>query len=349
MKTQLVQCHISTLPAIDLSGAELPADIQYMPPGVNYVTPASGGGKKLKINVHAGTAERLQASLEMMKAKADAGEDNLPFLDFEHRDGEASGHPTRFFWGGDDKKKGGVRLALDWTSDGGDKVKGKVFTKFSPQFLHNAQTGEVVGAPVNMGGLVNRAAFKNIAPVLGKDGTQTQHENMETETDQAELIAAKDQEIASLQKKVTDLTAKTSEIETLNGKIKRLEDAATVQAKEIATDYVKTHGVAAGRIPPADAALIKHCEDLYLTNPVACKAMIERMQVNPALATVVPNGAGGSAVQAKAGEDPFLVKAKEFGDARKITDPMKAQAEFAQTSAGNVLYQAYVQKMRGGK
>jgi hypothetical protein len=62
-----------------------------------------------------------------------------------------------------------VRCKVDWTPDARDAIQKRIYTRFSPQFIPDDETGEVIGMPVNMGGLVNRAAFKTIQPVAAKD------------------------------------------------------------------------------------------------------------------------------------------------------------------------------------
>jgi phage I-like protein len=158
--------------ALDLPGtlnpADAPDEIQWMPPGEHEIT-ASRGGKPatLKVNVTAATADRIAGVHRGYVDAAASGSEDLPYLDFNHDDAEASGHPTAFRWGGDDPQQGGVRAKVTWTDSGHRAVVGKSYRRFSPSFYVN-DSGDVTGAPVNMGGLVNRAAFKRIAPIVAK-------------------------------------------------------------------------------------------------------------------------------------------------------------------------------------
>ena len=158
--------------ALDLPGTsnsdDAPDEIQWMPPG-EHVISASRGGKPatLKVNVTADTADRIAQVHQGYVAAAANGAEDVPYLDFNHDDAEASGHPTAFHWGGGDPQRGGVRAKVKWTDSGRRAIVGKSYRRFSPSFFVN-DSGDVTGAPVNMGGLVNRAAFKRIAPVVSK-------------------------------------------------------------------------------------------------------------------------------------------------------------------------------------
>jgi len=158
------------LPTVELGADKsAPAEIQYLPPGEHMIS-ASRDGKavNLKVKVHAGTASVLAKALADLRAKAANGEGDLPFFDFDHKDADASAHPTEFYWGGDDSKSGGVRAKLEWTEPGQKAVTGHAYRRFSPSTFIDDKSGEVYGAEINMGGLVNRAAFRKIAPVWAK-------------------------------------------------------------------------------------------------------------------------------------------------------------------------------------
>jgi phage I-like protein len=148
--------------------SECPSDIQYMPPGTHRIN-ASRGGKPvtLEITVDATTADTLNAFLQAQLTKATEGNDDRPFFDFNHEDREAAAWPTEFYWAGDDLKAGGVRAKIEWSGAGQSAVKEKTFRRFSPTFIPDDQ-GKVIGSETNMGGLVNRAAFKSIQPLFAK-------------------------------------------------------------------------------------------------------------------------------------------------------------------------------------
>lgn len=150
-----------------------PANIQYMPPGVHRIN-ASRGGKPvtLDIAVDASTAETLNAFLQERLTNAADGSDDRPFFDFNHEDREAAAWPTEFYWAGDDPQTGGVRAKVEWSGAGQTAITDKTFRRFSPTFIPDAE-GRVTGSETNMGGLVNRAAFKTIQPLFAKSPTNS--------------------------------------------------------------------------------------------------------------------------------------------------------------------------------
>ena len=152
-----------------------------MPPGTHRIN-ASRAGKPvaLDITVDATTADTLNAFLQAQLTKATEGNDDRPFFDFNHEDREAAAWPTEFYWAGDDLKTGGVRAKIEWSGAGQTAVKEKTFRRFSPTFIPDDQ-GKVISSETNMGGLVNRAAFKKIQPLFAKSEhtSETIHEARE--------------------------------------------------------------------------------------------------------------------------------------------------------------------------
>ncbi len=156
-----------------LPTGELPdvMDWQFMPPGTRKITPfvtdAEGkAAKEMEITVTAKYAEVFQRAHETLLAQARAGQGDQPFTDFNHDDNSASSRPIRYYWGGDDQVKGGVRCETRLTGSGKSALANGDYSRFSPQWIFSKRTGEPLGLPVNQGGLVNRAAFKDIAPIL---------------------------------------------------------------------------------------------------------------------------------------------------------------------------------------
>jgi hypothetical protein len=140
-------------------------DIQWMPPGPQSpVCFVGDDAKELSFTVLPQHAEMFDAMLQKMLSDAAAGNGDVPFIDFNHEDGAASGRPTKFYWGGDDPQTGGIRLKGKWTGSGKAAVQGKDFTRFSPEWFFGANN-EPLAIGANLGGLVNRAAFKSIAAV----------------------------------------------------------------------------------------------------------------------------------------------------------------------------------------
>ena len=149
------------------SGSEY--DIQWMPPGYQEPQCFVGGKPRvLKFTCKAAHAERLNAQLQSFLAKANSGHGDKPLTDYNHEDGAASSRPSRIYWGGDDAKKGGIRLVGKWTAKARDGIRDGEWDRFSPEWQFDPSTFEPVSISPNLGGLVNRAAFKNIASVTAR-------------------------------------------------------------------------------------------------------------------------------------------------------------------------------------
>ena len=288
--------------SLDHSTAEVPQELQYMPPGTHRIN-ASRAGKPvaLDISVDAATADTLNAFLQAQLTKATEGNDDRPFFDFNHEDREAAAWPTEFYWAGDDLKTGGVRAKVDWSGAGQTAVQEKTFRRFSPTFIPDDQ-GKVISSETNMGGLVNRAAFKSIQPLFAKgapgspisesatepqtvtSGLPPQPSALKSMTIQAKLHALKliDSVDASEESIVQAIEAKFSELETENRELKnRIEDA--IQAR--ASSQIEA-AVNAGRIAPADTdAKSFWLESLIRDEAKAVKAL-EALPSHPVLATV---------------------------------------------------------------
>lgn len=169
----VAQARLST-PIVLQLGKELPSDIQYMPPGKQTVAPSvDGEPMEMEITVTARYAEIFNRAAESMIAAAKAGQGDLPFGDFNHEDSAASVRPTKFWWGGEDPVTGGVRMDTPWTGTGAASLRNGEFVRWSPQWVFSRKTLEPLGLPCNVGGLVNRAAFKTIAPVVSAKGEES--------------------------------------------------------------------------------------------------------------------------------------------------------------------------------
>jgi hypothetical protein len=87
----------AALPGIS---GEVPGEIQWMPPGRHKITPEGElGPVSLEVDVTEAVAQRIAGQLQAYRTRAAAGTDDLPYLDFNHDDREAAGHPTEVFWG----------------------------------------------------------------------------------------------------------------------------------------------------------------------------------------------------------------------------------------------------------
>ena len=200
-------------------------DIQWMPPGVQTVSPHTPEGKVVTVTilVDEAAAARVEECRARYQAEFDAGTGDAPYIDFLHADGEASAWVNRVYWGGDDPKTGGIRLVVSWTDEGRAK-KGKSLKRFSPSFDLSEPDGDgictVTGTSANMGGLVNRAAFRAIQSLSASAPAGGGPENTKTETTtmtDEEIKALQDEnatlkkQLEETQKIVSDMQAKAAE------------------------------------------------------------------------------------------------------------------------------------------
>lgn len=260
--------------AAELSGN----DLQIFPPGVQLVspTPASGGeAEEMTLVIDEATATVLELSRATYQARADAGEGDAPFLDFNHDDREAAAWLKRIYWAGSDAKTGGVRAEVEWSSAGQEAVAGKTFRRFSPAFY--AADGKVTGAPVNMGGLVNRAAFTRIAPLFAK--SPEPYTTMMTPDE----ITALEAQIAQLTEENAALKMQVDEMQAMK------KAAAETDAKTLVAQAVRD-----GRIPASEQMQAKWVASL-ISNP-ECKELLLAMAPNPALVTVIKAKAEDKAI-----------------------------------------------------
>lgn len=151
---------LAALPDIGSNGA-LPADIQVFPPGKGVkFTLQDFPGQEFEMDVDASVAAKANADLQNLIARANAGLGAAPFADKNHEDAEKTFTPLRYFWGGDDPIRGGVRVVPDWTPFGAALVKAKAFSYFSGNFLFSKAKKKFLGLiNENIGGLVNRPGF----------------------------------------------------------------------------------------------------------------------------------------------------------------------------------------------
>lgn len=232
--------------------------VQMFPPGKQTVTPSRADGEEpeeMELTIDEATATTLEAIRAELQAKADSGEGDAPYFDFNHQDGEASAWPKRIFWAGEDPLLGGVRADVEWSAAGEAAVQGKTFRRFSPAFY--AAAGRITGVPVNMGGLVNRAAFTRIAPLFAKESTTTPPIMNE------EQIKALQEENAALKSQLTELQAGMAEM-----KKKDAESTVELAAKE-------------GRIGTDPALKAKWVESI-VKDPAAAELLLA-MAPHPAL------------------------------------------------------------------
>lgn len=241
-------------------------DIQWMPPGVQTVSPHTPEGKVVTVNilVDEEAARRVEECRARCQAEFDAGKGDAPFIDFLHADGEASAWVNRVYWGGDDPKKGGIRLVVSWTDEGRAK-KGKSLKRFSPAFDLSEPDADgictVTGTSANMGGLVNRAAFRTIQSLYASAPAGGGPENTKTET-----TTMTDEEIKALQDENATLKKQLEETQKI---------VSDMQAK--AAEESVEAACAEGKISPDMKASWK---ETLLKNPDAVK-LLASLPVNP--------------------------------------------------------------------
>jgi phage I-like protein len=260
----------------------LPDSVQYMPPGRHRIR-ASQAGKPLtvEVTVDAQTATTLQTFLAARLAAATAGRDDRPFFDFNHEDREASAWPAEFLWSGDDPQTGGVRAKVEWSDAGRRAVEGRTFRRFSPTF-HLDATGRVIGSEINMGGLVNRAAFKRIAPLFAAaapvDIPATGR--MQTLLSSLRSLSLID---ASATEETDIVTQLTASVGALKSEISNLKSSLATQARARAESIVDG-AVRAGRIAAKDTDTRGFWADAILRDESKAVKALDALPVNPVLA-----------------------------------------------------------------
>lgn len=307
---------------------ELPTEIQWMPPGQHVIAATQGEAPVTQlVIVNAETATRMEALLQELRAQAEAGAEDVPYFDFNHEDAEASARPLRFFWGGEDAIAGGVRVEVEWTEPGRAALLGKAYRRFSPSFFVDA-AGEVTGAPLNMGGLVNRAAFKTIIPIVAGANTTDSDANQERANimDPMKLAA----ELAAAQKRIQEL-----------------EQQLTLKAKEQARGIVD-NAIRAGKLAPQNTALHAKWVDALTKNPELAETLTG-LATNHALVSIVPHAtAPVNAANANhtGPEHEFVVKARQFAEQRKV---VFTEAVLHVAAKEPELYEAYRETLGEGK
>ena len=267
--------------------ATAPADIQYMPPGAHRIR-ASRAGKPVTVDVRvsAETAATLQRFLADQLAAVTAGREDRPFFDFNHEDREAAAWPAEFFWAGEDPQTGGVRARVDWSEAGRRAVEGRTFRRFSPAFLIDA-AGQVLGSTTNMGGLVNRAAFKRIAPLFASAPAEfPAMQNLISTLRLLGLIEASASEETEL------VTQVTRSVGALKSEITDLKSTLTTQARQRAEALVDG-AVRAGRLAAKDADTRAFWIDALLRDEAKAVKALDALPVNPVLARVTEGTEGG--------------------------------------------------------
>jgi hypothetical protein len=263
-----------------------PAEFMYMPAGTHTIT-AFRGGKPTTVTVvvDAGTASALNGTL---KAYESAGP-HKPFLDFNHEGGEASAWPREFiFKDADGGKPAGVYCRCDWTKPGLDAIQGKSFRAFSPEFFLDKYVNDpknpsrVTSAPLAMGGLVNKPAFRAISPLWAREAGEqgagsgepeeiiSAGESAATETNKQKDTQMKENGTAVAATAATDndsaIKAKDAKIVELETALQASQAAVKAHNKALADTAVKA-AVARGALPAQDKAIQAKYASLIESDP----------------------------------------------------------------------------------
>ena len=341
---------------IELAANELPAHIQWMPPGRQIVQPL-GFDEPFEMHVTAIIAQAADRQLQQLRSKAAAGKDAQPYGDFNHKDEGRAYIPKRFWWGGDDEKTGGIRADVEWTGAGAKAVREGELCCNSPSWRLNKVTKAFLGITHNVGGLVPRGAFHSIqafakAEIIssrngGEGSPQQQTKNKKQMTpEQEKQLADLNAAVTKLTTRFDELgtamakaTAESTKIVSIETELKAIKDGQVAQAKATALVLVTEHGINQGRIPAQDTETINFWVDGVVANAKALD-QLKKLPVQAALKTIVANAKGGATTPVT-DEHEFVAKAKAYGTAQKITDEVEAQTRFAATTEGSELYQSY--------
>lgn len=305
-------------------------EVQLFPPGQHRIV-AKMDGKPVELDVNIGEeqAATIAKDFDKMVAEAKAGRGPKPFLDFNHEDREASAWVETVFWAGNDPVRGGVRAKVEWSKPGKEAVAGKSYRQFSPNFLIDTRTKQIIGTTPNMGGLVNRPAFRGIQPFFAKDGAeQPSKPTMKKLTAllaTAGLISAANAEnddlaAAEFSEKFATLKAASAERDAAKSEL------ATVSAKHAAladahAERIVTEAVAAGRIAAKDSDTRAMWKTLLVADPknAALLASIAPVQAADATQKIVTQGGKTPDKGEKSGEQKIVVLAKEIATSEKIS------------------------------
>lgn len=162
------------MPAVtaETAGGALPARLMWMPGGVHEIACKQGTRSvRTFVEVTPATARVAQQALEAHNAESL----HRPHFDLAHKHEEASAWPLRFSWS--DTPQPGVYADLEWSQAGLAAVAGRSYRTFSPQFYTDCfpftktvssrtRPARVTDAPLNMGGLVNDPAFREMPPLF---------------------------------------------------------------------------------------------------------------------------------------------------------------------------------------
>lgn len=306
-------------------GPEPPSEIMFMPGGEHDLT-ATRAGKPIAVRVlvDPNAASALQQSLQ----KHLAASAQRPYFDFDHEDKAASAWPLEFLW--KQTPAPGVYARLEWSKAGAEAVRGKAYRAFSPTFYDDPGISDdtprrVIGAPLNMGGLVNNPAFKKILPLWAKQASeavpatepinpnmneleklkqqmeelQAKLQQLEKENRELKAAQAGSETTEAIKAKEAEIKAKDAEIAEIKGQLTKAQEAITAQRKKDADIAVKA-AVSRGAIPPQNLEIQAKWRADIEANPERAQ-MLEAIPSNPLIdqgfITARSSGGGNGGVQ----------------------------------------------------
>lgn len=322
-------------------GEAAPPSIQLFPPGVHKINAKGGDGNpvSLSVNVTEATAAAIKSCFDQMTAAAEAGTGPRPYLDFNHDDKEASGWPTDVFWAGNDPVTGGVRAKMTnadgvstWSKPGEEAITGRSYRAFSPNFQFDRESGSVVGTGPNMGGLVNRPAFRAIQPLSAKDAEQPN--NVAMNKIQQALLAAglisatatTDDVMASeftlnydaLRKRQTSVQASEATILAKHADIVEVNKGLATDNQRLRlrhAEMVVAKAVSEGRIAPKDETARKLWLDVIAKDEDNA-GLLESLTAKPNPTAPIVTAKTGPKTGPASGH-PFIVAAKAHAELHK--------------------------------
>jgi len=268
--------------------SDVPDEIMWMPGGMHTITGSKRGRPiTVTMRVDRAAADTMQRSLaEHLSGK------QKPFFDFDHKGEAASAWPVGFSWR--DKPEPGIYAKVQWSDAGRESIEGRRYRAFSPKWYETSDDpARVDGAPLNMGGLVNDPAFKEISPIWAKAADQQNKNDNSKDTP----MTGTPTELAALQARVAELENQNQE---LKGKVDA-DDAETKSALEAAqaeadaakkqvddlkaqaderkrrdADACVASAVSRGAIAPKDETGQKRWRDLIISDPANAELLAKQ-------------------------------------------------------------------------
>ena len=150
------------------AAAEVSPLLMWMPAGTQTIHARNGKGEDVTVQVQVDRSTAAAAQQALGRHLAASAQ--RPFFDFDHAGEKASAWPLEFSW--QDQPAAGVYARVEWSDAGKAAILGKEYRAFSPAFLiDKSNPAKVIGAPLNMGGLVNDPAFAAIQPLFASSGS----------------------------------------------------------------------------------------------------------------------------------------------------------------------------------